>query len=63
MRESGIAGSQRLGIADDVLAWDLDNAVTLRLMQFDNEKQAANQKFWVSLVAGSDAANNAFPDI
>lgn len=36
-RETGIAGSIRLGIADRWTAQDLDNAVAYRLLQFDNE--------------------------
>jgi len=40
VRDSGIAASERLGIADPVRALDLDTAVTLRLLHFDNEKQA-----------------------
>jgi hypothetical protein len=63
VRTSGVAGSARLGITDAVLAWDLDNAVTLRLMQFDNAKDKANRKFWVSLVSGSEKAEEMFPEI
>jgi hypothetical protein len=35
VRSSGIAGSVRLGIKDPLLAYDLDNAVALRLVQYD----------------------------
>lgn len=35
VRTSGIAGSVRIGIEDEVLALDFDNAVALRLMRFD----------------------------
>lgn len=38
-RESGVRASERLEIADKVVAWDLENAVTYRLLKFDNEKQ------------------------
>lgn len=37
-RESGIAASVRLNIEDEVMALDLDNAVSLRLLQFDTER-------------------------
>lgn len=37
VRSSGIAGSRRLGIANEWLAQDLDNAVAYRLLRFDNE--------------------------
>lgn len=44
MRTSGIAGSRRLGITDEVLALDLDNAVALVLTTFDNEWRATDAK-------------------
>ncbi len=37
MRTSGISGSKRLNIDDEVLAFDLGNAVSLRLLKFDRE--------------------------
>lgn len=41
VRSSGIAGSVRLGIKDQLLAYDLDSAVALKLNQYD-EKQMKN---------------------
>lgn len=37
-RESGIPASRRLGIRDEVLGLDLDYAVSLRLLLFENER-------------------------
>lgn len=55
-RDTGIPASQHLKIEDEVVALDFNRAVTLRLLRYDNEKDRANRRFWVSLVAGSDAA-------
>jgi hypothetical protein len=44
VRSSGIAGSIRLGIESEVTAMDLDNAVTIRLMLFDNGVRKATAK-------------------
>jgi hypothetical protein len=41
-RDSGIAGSKRAKITDEVVAMDLDIAVTTRLVQFDMEVRKAN---------------------
>ncbi len=43
-RESGIPASRRLGERDEVLALDMDNAVSLRLLRFDNEIRDADRK-------------------
>lgn len=51
-RDTGIPASQHLNIKDEVVALDFNLAVTLRLLRFDNEKDRANQKFWVQLVTG-----------
>jgi len=40
VRTSGIAASRRLNITDAWLAQDLDNAVSYRLLVFDNESRA-----------------------
>jgi hypothetical protein len=61
-RDTGIPASQRLKIRDEVLALDFDLAASLRLLSYDNDKDKANKKFWVSLVAGSEAAEQQFPD-
>ena len=37
-----------------MVAYELDNAVTLRLLKYDNEKDAANKRFWAKLVTGED---------
>lgn len=55
-RDTGEPASRRLKIKDEVLALDFDLAVSLRLLRYDNEKDRTNRKFWVSLVAGSEAA-------
>lgn len=34
------------------MALDLDNAVSLRLLKFDNEKDADNRKFWIRMLGG-----------
>ena len=41
---SGIAASQRLGIKDEVLGLDIDNAVSLRLLQFETERDKQRAK-------------------
>lgn len=51
-RDTSTKASDVFQIQDEVLAFDFDLAVTLRLFKFDNEKDAANRKFWVSLVGG-----------
>lgn len=61
-RDTGTPASQRIGIKDEVLAVEFDLAVSLRLLMYDNEKDRANRKFWVSLVAGSDEADKMFPE-
>ena len=43
-RSSGVPLSQRLGIAEWVLAYDLDKAVSLRLLVFDREQMEHNAK-------------------
>lgn len=60
-RDTGIPASERLGINDGVLALSFDLAVTLRLLQFDNEKDAANKKFWMGML-GSDGGNDSYVD-
>lgn len=45
--------SQRLKIEDEVLRWDIDNATSLRLAIYDNEKDEANREFWMKLVGGT----------
>lgn len=57
-RDTGIPASQHLKIEDEVVALDFNRAVTLRLLRYDNEKDRANRKFWVALVAGSEAAGD-----
>ena len=61
-RETGIPASKRLGVKDPAVALDLDRAVLLAGMRYDNDKDRANRKFWVALVAGSEEAERAFPD-
>lgn len=34
----------------------------MRMIEYDNEREKANRKFWVRLVAGSDKANEMFDD-
>lgn len=53
-RDTGIPASQRLQIQDEVIALSFDLAVSLRLLRFDNEKDAANRRFWVKLITGED---------
>ena len=49
-RDTGIPASQHLQIKDEVLALDFNRAVSLRLLMYDNEKDAANKKFWMRIV-------------
>lgn len=51
-RETGIPASIRLKIKDEVLALDLDNAVTLRLFRFDNDEKANDRRFLKALIVG-----------
>lgn len=51
-RETRIPASIRLNIKDEVLALDLDNAVTLRLLRFDNDEKANDRKFLKALIVG-----------
>jgi hypothetical protein len=44
------------------VAWDLDNAVTLKLMQFDNAQKLSDRKFFVSVIHGSEKAEEIFRD-
>lgn len=55
-RDTGIPASQHLGIKDEVIALEFNLAVTLRLSRYDSEKELDNRKFWVAMVAGSEAA-------
>lgn len=43
-RESGIAASVRLGIEDEVRAFDIDNACSLRLLRFDTQIAKQNAR-------------------
>lgn len=59
---SGIAGSVRLEITDPVLAWDLDNAVTLRLLYFHNEQRQGDAKmiaYEVSKIFGDGSGESS----
>lgn len=51
-RETKIPASIRLKIKDEVLALDLDNAVTLRLFRLDNEIKANDRRFLKALIVG-----------
>lgn len=51
VRSSGIAASTRLAIKDWWLAQDLDNAVTHRLLEFDNESRISQIKVTAKLIA------------
>lgn len=51
-RDTGTLASRRLQIQDEVVALDFDLAVTLRLFKFDNQKEAANKKFWMRMIGG-----------
>ena len=44
MRDSGISGSSRIGIKNNVDAWAFDLAVTHRLYIFDNERMKYHRK-------------------
>jgi hypothetical protein len=57
-RESGIAASQRLKIKDEVLALDIDNAVSLRLLRYDQQQQADNRRFWAQMLGVEMPDNN-----
>lgn len=55
VKTSGIAGSKRLQIQDEMVAWDLDNAVAFRLLIFEREvaeQQAKLIAFEVSKIFG-----------
>ena len=51
VRSSGIAASKRLGITDWWTAQDIDNAVTHRLLEFDNESRISQMKVSAKLIA------------
>ena len=51
VRDSGIAASRRLNITDEWIAQDLDNAVSYRLLVFDNETRAEQMKVSAKLIA------------
>lgn len=51
VRDSGIAASRRLNITDEWIAQDLDNAVSYRLLVFDNEMRADQIKASAKLIA------------
>lgn len=51
VRSSGIAASTRLGITDWWAAQDIDNAVTHRLLEFDNESRISQMKVSAKLIA------------
>lgn len=55
MRETGVPASKHLQIKDEADALSFNLAAALRLLRFDNEKEAANKKFWRRLVLGSEA--------
>lgn len=61
-RDTGIPASEHLGITDKWEALGFNLAVTMRMIEYDNEREKANRKFWVSLVAGSEKANEMFDD-
>lgn len=61
VRTSGIAASVRLGIKDEVRALDIDNAASLRLLQFDTDvmKQSARLiAYEVSKIFGSGESDD-----
>ena len=65
VRTSGIAGSQRLNIDDDIVAFDLDNAVSLRLLKFDRavaENQARLIAYEVSKIFGDSDSDMSSGD-
>lgn len=64
-RESGIPASVRLEL-DETLGLDIDNAITLRLIQFDNERageQAKRIAYEVSKIFGSSESESATSDL
>lgn len=67
VRSSGIPGSKRLEIRDGVLALDLDNAVALRLLQFDEKVKKNDRKLLAyevcKMAFGSGESDEDLPDI
>lgn len=61
-RETRIPASVRLKIKDEVLALDLDNAVTLRLLRFDNKKEADHYNFWRQMFGGDPVESDEILD-
>lgn len=61
-RDSSVTASTRLGVTHEVVAFDLDSAVTLRLMAYDNEKERANKHFLATMIQGSEVADKYFGD-
>lgn len=43
-RDTGVPASQRLKIRNEVLAIDFDKAVSLRLLEYDNERMQTQAK-------------------
>jgi hypothetical protein len=59
MRETGIAASERLKIADEVRAFSFDTACTVRLLRFDNEREQERFKVLGAMLGGSEPEQTA----
>lgn len=57
-----MTASSRLGVTHEVVAFDLDSAVTLRLIKYDNEKDRESKHFLATIIQGSEVANRLFGD-
>jgi hypothetical protein len=53
-RDYGCRASALFSVRDEVAAFDFDRAITLRMLQRDNEKDRDNRAFWHKLVTGED---------
>ncbi len=59
-RNASRAASDIIGIESEIVAWDFDNAVTLRLLIYDNEKEF--ERFRVlGQMLGGDASSTSLP--
>ena len=57
-RTSGIPASQRLNVRDGIAAWALDDAVSLRLLHWDNEVKRNDARIMANAIWGGDSGES-----
>ncbi len=60
-RNASRAASEIIGIESETVAWDFDNAITLRLLIYDNEKEAERFRI-LGQTLGGDASSTSLLD-